>query len=673
MAKPFNFVQDRILLKTTKALFDGRPMSITPRQVVDNLQGMFAQIHGKKPQEIALSLHALAVVLGPFYILSSTKTIKRRIANRLQNATNQHIEDLARLRGIIYAGYYGHWLPGDEDENEHNPVHASLGYVLPKFRNRALAGELPVPPIDVLPDRDLPDSVFESQDAPPTQAEVIVIGSGAGGGTAAANLAPHHQVLIIEAGRHYPSHDIGHEEKRMTATLFVDGGIQTTKDRDIVVFQGRCVGGSTVLNNGICLRVKEPGKVHAQAPDVLAQWSALGASFAPATLDNAYNDVDIAVGIDPVATRSGRNNGPHLRNGWTNYVASTGNPHDVASPNLWFDKNWGKPGSPLECVYCGYCNTGCPYGRKNAMPQGRLREATMTPGNTATILCEAKALRIRWKDERENGKLVADGVVVRLADGREHFIRATKGVVVAAGAIASSRLLKNSGVDNAGEGLSLNIACPVAALMPSERRSWDEDQMTTYVDCGDFLLESHFQPPMSMATIVPGWFEAHYDRMQNYNRLASAGVLFPADRRGRLDDGKLDFKLRDDVEKPLLRRALATLIKVHFEAGALEVYPGLSRGQVVTREMFDTPGAIEAFLAANIRETDDAVLSSSHPQGGNAIGDDPDTSVVGMDFKVHGTENVVVADASLFPSCIRVNAQYTTMAMAHLATANHPF
>ena len=584
------------------------------------------------------------------------------------------LQDLARLRGVVYAGYYGHWRTGDEDANAQNEVHASLGYILPKHRNRDPAvGDLPVPPIGPMPDRDLPASVFESQEAPPTEADVIVIGSGAGGGTAAANLAKHHRVLIVEAGRHHPSHDITHEEKRMTSTLFVDGGIQTTKDRDIVVFQGRCVGGSTVLNNGICLRVKQPSHVHAQAPDVLARWHALGAPIDPAALDQAYEEVDEAVGIATVAQRSGRNNGPHLITGWQSYAASSSDPQDAYAPARWFEKNWGTEGSPLECVYCGYCNTGCPYGRKNAMPQGRLREATTAPGNTATILCEAKALRIRWRDAPVNGKRVADGVVVRLADGREHFVRATKGVVVAAGAIASSRLLKNSDVDNAGEGLSLNIACPVAALMPDERRSWDEDQMTTYVDCGDFLLESHFQPPMSMATIVPGWFEEHYDRMANYNRLASAGVLFPADRRGRIDDGKLDFKLRANVELALLKRALAVLIKVHFAAGAIEVYPGLSRGQLVTRAMYDTPGAIEAFLDENIHEADDAVLSSSHPQGGNAIGTDPDSSVVDMDFKVHGATNVVVADASLFPSCIRVNAQMTTMAMAHLATRDDPF
>jgi hypothetical protein len=199
-------------------------------------------------------------------------------------------------------------------------------------------------------------------------------------------------------------------------------------------------------------------------------------------------------------------------------------------------------------------------------------------------------------------------------------------------------------------------------------RAWDEDQMATYVDRGDFLLESHFQPPMSMSTLMPGWFTDHAGRMLNYSRLASAGILFPADRQGRLIGGKLHFKLRDDVELPLLRRALATLTRVHFAAGAEEVYPALTRGPILHKG-----DNIDQFYEQGIREADDVTLSSSHPQGGNGRNADPDKGVIDLDCRVHGTTNVLVADASTFTSCIRVNAQLTTMAMSHYATAGNPF
>jgi choline dehydrogenase-like flavoprotein len=201
--------------------------------------------------------------------------------------------------------------------------------------------------------------------------------------------------------------------------------------------------------------------------------------------------------------------------------------------------------------------------------------------------------------------------------------------------------------------------------MPDEVKAWDEDQMATFIDRGDFLIESHFQPPMSMSSLVPGWFDEHFRRMLNYNRLASAGVLFPADRRGEIKGGQLSFKLKE-ADLAVLRRALALLSKVHFAGGAQEVYPALLKGQTLHAGM--SHGEIDAFFEQAIREPDDVVLSSSHPHGGNAINADPAKGVVDLDQRVHGTANVLVCDASVMPSCMRVNAQLTTMAMADRVT-----
>ena len=91
---------------------------------------------------------------------------------------------------------------------------------------------------------------------------------------------------------------------------------------------------------------------------------------------------------------------------------------------------------------------------------------------------------------------------------------------------------------------------------------------------------------MSMASLVPGWFDEHFRRMLNYSRLASAGVLFPADRRGTIRKGKLGFEL-EQSDLAVLRRALATLTKVHFRGGAEEVYPALLHGETLSRGMSD--------------------------------------------------------------------------------------
>ena len=169
---------------------------------------------------------------------------------------------------------------------------------------------------------------------------------------------------------------------------------------------------------------------------------------------------------------------------------------------------------------------------------------------------------------------------------------------------------------------------------------------------------------MSMATLLTGWFADHARKMKNYSHLASAGILFPADRRGRVSGDGFEFKLDIDEDLPLIRRAIAKLARVHFANGALEVYPALSRGGALYPD-----SDIEAFLFERIKEADDLTLSSSHPHGGNAINDDPELGVVDTHCRVHGTTNVMVTDASVFPSCIRVNAQLTTMAMSQYQTA----
>lgn len=673
--KPFNPFIAAIWRRLAQTLFvDPSDMAITPRQVVDNLQRMFANIEGRTPSSTGLSALATWVVLGgPVWHFAPRSFRIWRIERRLKNSRINIFQDMARIRGIVYAGYYGHWLNSDEanptkaaeeDANRANPVLQSIGFILPRHRSRV--GNLDDPLIEDHVDNDLPNTVFVAHDAIPDSVEVVVIGSGAGGAVAASNLADQgYDVLVVEAGPYLSSREISPNEARMSSGLYKDGAIQTTRDRDIVVFQGRTVGGSTVINNGICLRLQREQETHPDAQDVLAVWQALGANIAADKLDASYARVEERLGVREIDRRLGRNNGTQLLSGWEAYRAASNDLLDHNAISGWFRKNWGAKSEDNRCVSCGYCNTGCPYGRKRAMPESFLHHATLSAPRKARILPQAEVSDIGWGARSPDGRRVATTVQVLLPDGRGKRIRVTKGVVVAAGTIASSNILSASGIAGTGKNISLNIACPVPALMPDPVLAWDEDQMATYIDRGDFLIESHFQPPMSMATLVPGWFDEHFRRMRNYNRLASAGALFPADRLGKIKGGKLSFKLRSS-DLAVLRRALSVLTKVHFAGGAMEVYPALLHGETLSAGMSDAE--IDDFYSDHISEPDDVVLSSSHPHGGNAINADPAKGVVDLNQRVHGTTNVLVTDASVMPSCIRVNAQLTTMAMADLAT-----
>jgi choline dehydrogenase-like flavoprotein len=663
---PFDHAQLRFLKAMAEALFDEfEEMAIGIDQVVDNVHQFFARVGGTKAKEIGASLRLAELAMAPFFTDLSVAARKERIKSRMQNTQFDAFQDMAKLRAILYFGYYGHWidpigstnLDGGQSANKDNPVLKQIGFTLPKFRNRG-AGEVPLERVEgreiewahVLPIAKVPQDI-----------DVIVVGSGSGGAVSAYNLAKRgYKVLVVEAGPFHPSQDITHEERAMVPALFKHGALQSTRDNDFIVFQGRNVGGSPTINNGICLRMKGDRLGHPDAPDIFAKWASIGAPLDEARFTACYDAISVDLGLGEAEPRSGKTNGTHLTRGWNAFVQNSDDPWFTAAKSGWFTKNFGPPGTTSACAYCGYCNTGCSYGRKMGMAQTYLPWACTTHG--ARILADTKVEKILWA-KGTGARRRATGVLVVDNDGMPHVIQARKGVVVAAGTIASSLLLERSGIGGTGHQISLNVASPIIALMPSNATpAWDEDQMTSAVDCGEFLLESHFQPPLSMSSMMPGWFGEMDRRMRAYNRICSAGILFPADRRGNMVGGKLDVKLTlDDIH--LIRRASATLARVHFAAGALEVYPALMKGQTLTPAM-----DIDAFYRDAVKEQDDITLSSSHPQGGNPMNDDPAEGVVDTQCRLHGADNVLVTDASVFPSCIRVNAHYTTMAMAHYAT-----
>ncbi len=593
MAAPFNFGQLKFLKALTEALFHGANMAITPDQVVANVCELFAKVGGTKLDEIRLSLTATEVVLGgPFFTEDDVAGRAEKLRDRLQNSQIDLFQDMARLRGIIYACYYGHWQPGlkpgDQDANIANPVHRQIGFTLPKFRQRG-AGEVPIEPVtgrEIDPAHILDATTLENE------YDVIVIGSGAGGGVAARNIAAQgYKVLIVEAGPFFPSHRINHHELDMIAQLYKHGALQTSTNRDFVVFQGRCVGGSSTINNGICLRVNQAGRTHPDAPDVLAKWATIGAPIDAAAFHASYDAVQAKLGIAPIEPRSGRHNGPHLIEGWRSYAAASGNPRDVRAITDWFAKNFGPPHTPNACAYCGYCNSGCAYGRRMGIAQTYLPEACRDFG--ARILPDTKAERIVWQTAYD-GRREAEAVKQICPPGGPGARWPASSSRRGCGPAPRDR----SDIDGTGYQVSLNVASPVVALMPDGvgGNAWNEDQMSSYVDCGDFLLESHFQPPMSMASLMPGWFADHASRMKNFGRVHSAGILFPADRRGRVTNDKLQFQLDVQDDLPVLRDAMATLTKVHFAAGALECYPALARGQTITPDM-----DVDAFFRDAIR------------------------------------------------------------------------
>lgn len=662
----FNHLQTGFLRALAEALFDDfTEMAITTDQVVDNLQTIFSMIGGTKAQEISTAVTLADIAMGPLFTALSIEHRKARIEHRMRDTEFYLFKDMARLRALLYFSYYGYWQDAEDGDamiegqkaNENNPVHRQIGFTLPLYRTRTPDER----PLTRIAGRDINPRHVINREMVGDDIDIIVIGSGSGGSVSARNLARRgYKVLMVEAGPFYPSYNITHEERAMASHLFKHGALQSSKNDEFIVFQGRNVGGSPTINNGICIHLFDDPLTHPDAPNPLDLWDTMGASLDRNRMRASFDAVQDYLQIRSIEPQSSRSNGPHLLRGWGKFAIESNEVWAQRAKAGWFSKNFGPAGTEDACAYCGYCNTGCGYGRRNGMGQSYLPDACTNHG--MRILDRTRVERILWQ-KLPHGRRRATGVEIIDEDGVKQTIAAKKGVVVACGTIASSLLLDRSDVDGTGKGISLNIASPIPCLMPEGTSpAWDEDQMATMVDCGDFLLESHFQPPLSMASLMPGWFGEMDRRMRNYSRICSAGVLFPGDRRGHISGGKLDFQL-EEWDRALLRRAAATLTRVHFAAGALEVWPATLKGQTLY------PGDdIDAFFEEAIRAPGDVTLSSSHPHGGNPMHADPDAGVVDTELRVHGTENVLVTDASVFPSCIRVNAQFSTMAIAHYAT-----
>ena len=84
----------------------------------------------------------------------------------------------------------------------------------------------------------------------------VIVGSGAGGATMAAELAEAGvDVIVLEEGGYHPTESFTAGTGRALRTLYQDGGGGMAIGRPSVLYaEGRCVGGSTVVNGGMSWR-----------------------------------------------------------------------------------------------------------------------------------------------------------------------------------------------------------------------------------------------------------------------------------------------------------------------------------------------------------------------------------------------------------------------------------
>jgi choline dehydrogenase-like flavoprotein len=645
-----------------EAFIQGRGKEVPAKQIAANVDAHLLDMQTKRTRSLRLVLFLIEYIVpllslrGPFSrldVASRRRLIERHIAGP---HAGRILRNLAKIRTLFLLGYYG---------DPH--VRESIGFALPpkqpRYQGISLQSiQTPLPAL-------APVAAGETL----VRTDVCVIGSGAGGAVVAANAAAAgRKVVLLEEGRYVTADQITHDEALMTARLYKEGGLQSTVDLEMTILQGRALGGTTLINNAICFRLNDPEL--ALYADTLSVWDSLGAHIDPAGLAASYERVERTIHAQALpqtllpslpGTPAGPN-GEMLLRGWKALAGQIQGGEKYKSGLFRLNLT--------RCLACGYCNFGCPYGRRLSMLETYIPQAIE---HGARVLPESHAVKIETRDGR------AVSVQCHLADGRAITVVADT-IVVACGAIGSSVLLMKSGLrGNIGTRFSFNAATPVLALFRERLDSFQGMQMASFIDAGDFVLESLFSPPMSFSFIVPGWFEKHFDRMKAYDRFASGGVVVGTEPNGRVKRsrffrdvfGPVGYRMTPN-DLAAMKRGIALQARVYFAAGAESVFPSTFLESEMRASRYAPSGTshgkeIEEFLESIIRRPEDLTLNSAHPQGGNPMSDRRDIGVVDSSFRVHGFSNLYVTDASVFPTSIRINPQLTIMAMADYAWNQH--
>jgi choline dehydrogenase-like flavoprotein len=461
--------------------------------------------------------------------------------------------------------------------------------------------------------------------SPAIDADVCVIGAGAGGAVTAAEMAEGGaRVVVLEQGPLHDPDEFTARPPEMLARLYRDGGQTTTLGTPPILLPlGRGVGGTTLVNSGTCFRTP---------PHVLERWATeFGLELDEATLAPCFERVETALSVSEVTPELAGANAEVARRG----AERLGWSHGYLRRNA------------RGCVGSGVCVFGCPTSAKQHTGITYIPRATAAGARIVTG-ADVRELIVRSGQAR--------GVRARLAAGGSLEVRAPT-VVVACGTIHTPLLLARNrlggGSGQLGRNLALHPATAAFALMDEVVDMARGVPQSFYVDefaSQGIVFEGVAGPPAYAAMSLPLTGARHAAAMAQYPRLAQFGLMVSDSSRGRVSSL---------AGRPVIRYSLCEQDVARFRLGLARL-----------EQLFLAAGAREVFLPlpAGVKPEGarprDLKLMAFHPLGTARAHTRATHGVTDGQLALHGVRGVYVADGSVVPSALGVNPQLTIMALA---------
>ena len=539
------------------------------------------------------------------------------------------------LRAMAIEAFYGDYAP----PGYVGPTgHEVIGYAPPQatrlqkdwtFLSRPAAC-----PEGPLQDAERPEGVLQGIGRGAGEsAEVVVVGSGAGGGLIAAELARQgHDVLLLEAGGLHPAED------RVRFELFARSQLwwphrttvpRTDNDEPVALLAGRCVGGTTVVNTKVAMRAAEL--------DVDRFTTETGSTLTMNTLLPWYEQVEERLGV-------------RVRADWTPSVHRVHTGFAMLGAFLEPVRSY----TDYTCTSCGSCTTGCPTnaGRDTlntylapALARDGLRLATNRLVTQITLDTSATPR--------------VTGVRYRNPDGTGGTVNAPV-VVLAAGSLNTPQILLRSNdylaldtpsTRQVGATLGLHPARLVYGLFDEPQDCHLAYPITAHclTHQQDFVVEgTTIQEPVSFAASMidlrghPLWGADLAVVTHKYRHWAGLLAMANDENTGTVE---LD------------------------PAGNAVITKGFSATE--RRRLDDAlTFTADVLLAAGAQRVVWSGLSTSHVQGTARMGADPTRSVVDDRGRAHGVDGLYVGDGSVVPASLSVNPSLTIMALAAMIADN---